>query len=368
MKFTIQKDEFLKFLQFADDIISTKNTMSILSNILLETSDGNLKIIATDIKTIIKINLNAQQIQPGSTTILARKLIEIIRELPNDDIEITLDNENFVNIKSKAINGNYKIKSIPKEDYPVIPEIKKDNIIHLPQQVLKRMIKKTIFAVSKDDTTQAISGVKLELKNNKLRFVATDARRLSLIDHLIETNVENLDAIIPFKVLSELLKILQDEGDIKIGITENQIYFEVGNIELISQLIDGKFPDYNQVIPTSFEKQVTFEKDKIFDAVRRVSTMANEKQTSKIIMRFSNNFLELFASDPDIGEGKESMQIEYNYDDFEIAFSSEFLIDAFKVIETDNLIMSFNNNLSAVLIKEEKNDNFICLVMPIRIN
>ena len=368
MKLIINKEKLLKALQLAEDIISAKNTMSILSNLLLETSDNNLIIISTDLETTIKTQLNSEVLKQGAITIFAKKLTEIIRELPNDDIEMNLDENKYLEIqsKSKQIKAKLRIKGISKEDYPVLPEFKKNKSITIPQKILKDMIRKTIFSVSKDEIQGTISGIKLELKDKKLRMVATDARRLALMDYKLDTNVVIEEVIIPQKVLTELLKILNDEGNIEINISEKQVYFKVDNIELISRLIDGKFPDYNQVIPNSFEKKIILPSEKVLNAIKRVSIMTSEKQTSKIIMKFTSNNLETIASDPDIGDAKESIDIIYDLEDFEIAFSSDFLLDAFKSIDTEKVFASFNSSTSAALLNEEKNDDFVCLIMPIR--
>ena len=248
-----------------------------------------------------------------------------------------------------------------------MPEVKKDKSITIPQNIFKLMIKKTIFSVSKDEIQGTISGIKLELKNKKLRLVATDARRLSLMDYRIDTDVEIPEVIIPQKVLSELLKILTDEGNVEISVSEKQIYFKIDNIELISRVIDGKFPDYNQVIPKTFEKKINLTTTRVFDAIKRISTMASEKQTSKIVMKFTNNNLEIIANDPDLGDARETIDIIYDLGEFEIAFSSDFLVDAFKSIDTEKVIASFNANTSASLLEEENNENFVCLIMPIRL-
>ncbi len=370
MKLVITKEKLLKSLQLAEDIISSKNTMSILSNLLLETIDNNLRIVSTDLETAITIHIASEIAEQGAITVYAKKFTEVIRELPNDDIEINVDEDKYIKIQSKneQVKAQFRIIGIPKNDYPVLPEFKKEKTITLPQDILKKMIRKSIFSVSKDEIQGTISGVKLELKDKKLRLVATDARRLSLIDYKLDTDLEIESIIIPQKVLSELLKILNDEGDVEISISEKQIYFKIDSIELISRLIDGKFPDYNQVIPNTFEKKIVLFTNKVLNAVKRVSTMASEKQTSKVILKFTNNHLDVIANDPEIGDAKEAIDIGYDLEDFEIAFSSEFLLDALKSMDTEKVIGSLNSNTSAVLIKEENNEDFVCLIMPIRIS
>lgn len=370
MKLIITKEKLLKSLQLAEDIISSKNTMSILSNLLLETLDNKLIIISTDLETVIKLHIDTDIIEEGAITVYAKKLADVIRELPNDDVEIQVNEEKYVEIqsKNKQVKAQFRIIGIPKKDYPVLPEFKKEKTITLPQKIFKSMIRKSIFSVSKDEIQGTISGVKLELADKKLRLVATDARRLSLIEHKVNTDLEIEGVIIPQKVLSELLKILNDEGDVDISISEKQVYFKIDNIELISKLIDGKFPDYNQVIPNTFEKKIILLTNKVLNAVKRVSTMASEKQTSKVILKFSNNQLEIIANDPEIGDAKELVDIVFDLEEFEIAFSSDFLLDALKSMDTEKIIVSLNNNTSAVLLKEENNEDFVCLIMPIRIS
>lgn len=370
MKLVSTKEKLLKSLQLAEDIITSKNTMSILSNLLLETVDSNLKIVSTDLETAIIIHINSEIQEEGAITVYAKKFTEVIRELPNDDIEIGVDENKYVKIesKNKQVKAQFRIIGIPKNDYPVLPEFKKEKTFSIPQNVLKTMIRKSIFSVSKDEIQGTISGVKLELKEKKLRLVATDARRLSLIDYKLETDLDIDGVIIPQKVLSELLKILNDEGDVEISISEKQVYFKIDNIELISRLIDGKFPDYNQVIPNTFEKKIVLYSNRVLTAVKRVSTMASEKQTSKVILNFEKGQLDVIANDPEIGDAKEIVDIVYEEDNFDIAFSSDFLLDALRSMDTEKIIVSLNSNTSAALIKEENNEDFVCLIMPIRIS
>lgn len=372
MNIIASKEKLLKAIQLAEDIITAKNTMSILSNILLETADGMLRITSTDLETAIKLLVPAEIKKEGAITVFAKRFSDIIRELPNDDIEIVADENKFVKIQSKndQVRAHFKLIGIPKSDYPILPEFKKEKSLRIPQKVFKAMIRKSIFSVSKDDVQVNISGVKLELKNKKLTLVATDARRLSLVSYDLESKIEVDEVIIPQKVLSEVLKVLGDEGDMEISVSEKQIYFRVEGIELFSRLIDGKFPDYQQVIPQNFKKKAFLFTQRMLNAVKRISIMTSEKQTSKIILKFAKASLEVRTQDPDIGEAKELVDnIVYDHEEtLEIAFSSEFLLDALKAVDSENLIFSMNTGISAVAIREEKNDNFLCLIMPIKLS
>ncbi len=370
MKVIASKENLSNALQLAEDIITAKTTMSILSNRLLETVDNHLRIISTDLEVAIKILVNADITEPGAITLYAKKLTDIVKALPNDDIEISINENHIATIKSKnkEVKAEFKIKGLPRNDYPVLPEIKKESTIKVPQKDLKSMIRKTIFAVSTEDIRSAINGVKLELKDKKLRFVATDGRRLALMEQEIDSELEINDVIIPHKVLNELLKILSDEGEMELSLSENQIYFKVGEIEILSRLIEGKFPEYTQVIPKQYEKKVVFFTNKMFNAIKRVSLLTAEKKTGRIKFSFNPNLLELSSSDPEIGEAKEEIEILYDYGEFEIAFSNEYLLDAVTAIDTEKFIMGFNSSESAAMVKEEGSDNFFCLIMPIRLS
>lgn len=369
MKFIASKENLLNALQLAENIITARTTMSILSNILLETIENQLRITSTDLDVAIKILINSEVINHGAITLYGKKLTDIVRALPNDDIEFTINENNIAIIKSKneEVKAEFKIKGMPKNDYTVLPEIKKKFTVKMAQKELKSMIRKSIFAVSTEDSRTAISGVKLELKEKKLKFVATDGRRLSFIESDIETDFEIDNVIVPHKVLSELLKILSDEGDIELSLSENLIYFKIGHIEFLARLIDGKFPDYTQVIPKNYERKVVFFTNKMFNAIKRVSLLTTEKRTGRVKFSFSKNRVELSSSDPEIGEAKEDVEILYDYDNFEIGFSSEYLIDSVTAVDTEKFIMGFNSPESAAMLKEEGSENFISLIMPMRL-
>jgi len=370
MKVIASKEKLANALQFAENIITAKTTISILSNILIETLDNHIRIVSTDLEVAIKILIKAEIVTPGSITLYAKKFTDIVKALPNDDIVISVDENNTATIKSKneEVKAEFNIRGIPKNDYPVLPEIKTDFSIELSQKDLSTMIRKTIFAVSTEGINSAINGIKLELKDKKIKFVATDGRRLALIENEVKTDNEMEGITVPHKVLSELLKILSDEGKIQMGLSKNQIYFKIGDIELISRLIDGKFPDYTQVIPKNYSKKVIFYTNKMVNAIKRVSIITTEGKSGKIKLSFKKNKLELKSADPEIGEAREEIEVVYDYEDFEIAFSSEYLLDFINSIDTEKLIMGFNESESAAMGKEESNDNFLCLVMPIKLN
>jgi DNA polymerase-3 subunit beta len=371
VKLTISKEKLLKFVQLAEAIVSSKTNLSILSNLLLETSENSLQITSTDLEILIKSNVEAEVQEQGSITVLAKKFVEVIKELPNDDIEIDSSGEdNYIKIqsKSKEINAKFRIIGLPKDDFPELPDFKKDKNMILDQKILKAMIRKTIIASSSEGMAGNLNGIKLELENENLRMVATDTRRLSLINYKLKGQLEIEGIIIPQKVLFELLKILGEEGIVEISVDEKQIFFKIDNIEIISRLIDGTFPDYNTVLPKSFEKNATIITSHIADAVRRVSVMADNKYTSKIVLDFSKNNMNIFSESSEIGNAKETIDIEYEQEDFKIAFSSDFLTDALKVIDTEKIIIKMNANVSPIIIYEENNENFTSLIMPIRID
>ncbi len=370
MKLTIPKEKLLKAVQISESIISAKTPISILSNILLEADNNTLTVSSTNLEIAIKSTVEAHNIVPGAITVHGKKFGDIIKELPDDDIEIWVDDEKNVFIKSKnqEIQAEFKVKGIPKTDFPALPEVSTEKEVKIPQSVLKNLIRKTIFAVSLEDTQTYLNGINIEIENKKIKFVATDGSRLAFAQAKIEADITEEGVIVPYKVFAEVLKILSEEGMATIKIGENQIYFKIGNVEIISRLIDGKFPDYQRVIPENFSKVVVLFTEKVLNAVRRVSLIPMKKTLIKVVFKFSKNKLRIWTSDPEIGEGKEDLEITYDYEDFEIAFSSNFIIDALKAIDTDQFYIKMNTNETAVMVNEINNEDFFCLIMPLRLS
>jgi DNA polymerase-3 subunit beta len=366
MKISCKKAELLENLQKIEGAVGVKTTLPVLSNFLLETSEKNLHLTATDLELTIKCNVeNINIIDGGEITIPAKKFIDIIRELPDSDIIIDVNEKNNITIKCDKII--YKIMGLPKSEYPPIMDPKKEAIgLKVNKATLKEMIKKTIFSVSSDDTRKILTGVLMVVENNEMKMVGTDGHRLAFIKSPVG-KADNTKIIIPTKVLNELQKFLkEDESDVDILIYENQITFKFDNLVITSRLIDGQYPSYEQIINRIFDKKVKVNTEILTKAVKRVSLLAVDK-SSAIKIKASDGKLMINATTADVGEAEEEIEADYKGEDITIAFNSKYVADVLKVIGTADVEMQLRDTMSAGLVKAPGADNYIYIIMPVRI-
>jgi DNA polymerase-3 subunit beta len=374
MKIIAPKENLANALLIAENIVASKVTKSILSNVLLETEDKKLKVISTNLDISIKIFVNAEIKREGGITLHAKTLTDAIKSLSQDDVLIEVNeatNQTIIKSMNEEDKIEYKMNGISKNDFPVFPALKSENVnqFTIPQKTLKDMIRKVIYAVSTEDAASSyrgISGVEMEIQNKYLKFAATDSIRLSTIRTPLDVDFELDNIIFPRKLLTELSKILSDEGEVNVGVTENFAYFKIGDIEIVSRLQEDKFPDYVNIIPKEYKMKVVFFTKKMASAIKRVSLISGTEK-AYVHLSFDKNKVYIISSDPEIGEAKEEMDIAYDYDKFEIRFNSQFLLDAINSIDTEQFVMGFNSPHSAAMIKEEGSDDFLGLIMPIRL-
>lgn len=372
MHIKCSKNDLMIALQTVFPAISTKSSLPILTNILLKiTNDGILNLIATDLEITIKTQLKAEILKVGEVTIPAKKLIDITRELGNEDIELKVNEDAKVSIKSGK--SKFSIMGITSEDFPAVPEFDYNNqkdLFFIDKNIFKDMIKKTSYAVSFDETRFVLNGILMKIENNKIIMVATDGRRLCYVDNNLE-NIEskNFEVIIPTRTVNELNKIIGmlNIEKIEIGIQDNQIAFNFDNNIIISKVIDGNFPNYNQVIPKNLDIEITLSKDELMSATRRVALLTSEK-TNSIKYSFWNNKLLISASTQGIGDAEDEIEIEYDKSVFEIAYNPNYILDFLKNIDEKEVVLQVSTPVNPGILKP-KNDavNYICVIMPMRI-
>jgi DNA polymerase-3 subunit beta len=371
MELTIQKQPLLDGLQMVQGIVEKKSSMPILSNVLLETIEEGIHIVATDLQIGLRLTCPARIKQPGGITVLARKFFEIIRELPDGDIYIRLNENNRLFISCKDIQ--YQLVGLPILDFPALPETEQNQLISLEGGLIKEMIQKTIFSISIEDTRYNLSGVyfePLELDGHKiLRMVATDGHRLSLLDKEIgEFNEEVFPkgVLLPRKAVSELLKILDKPGPIQFGFKENNGLIIKDQMLFIMRLLDRKFPDYNLVLPKKKDKIITIPKNDFLDSMRRMAVLSTDKYKGvKIIL--SKGKMDIQSINPEIGEAKESLSLEYQDEKVDIGFNPRYFIDALQVMNSDRVIMELNDGVSPAILKGEQDPGYLALIMPMKI-
>lgn len=369
MKITIDKDTILKAINIADSVISSKNINTILSNCLFQIQGDLLEIISTDNEMAVRTQLIIESNKDFSFTANGKKLSSIIRELPDEQISISVNDSLVINIKSQNIKGSYTLYGIDSAEYPKMPEINTENSIEIEQPILKEMIKKVIYAAATDTIKPVFNSIYfISEKPGTITAVATDSRRLSMITREIESDAFIGEGIIiPLKTINEVYKLLSSSGTCKISFDSKQCYFKINETEIISRVIDGQFPNYKQIIPKEYSHKSIIETSKILDSVKRTMIFTREP-ANKIILTFSKDLLNIEASTPELGQAEEELNIETdNKEKIFLGINSHFLLDTLKQVDAFTFICGITGQMSPITIIPEDDKNFISVIMPIQI-
>jgi DNA polymerase-3 subunit beta len=368
MNLTITKDQIIAGLQSVQNVVSTRTTLPILSNVLLRAEGSHLEITATDLDVTVACKVEAKVTKPGATTLPVKKLFGIVREL-NGDIEIETDEKNVASIRSGS--SFFKIHGLGADEFPPLPKFKDDKKVNLSQETIRSMLKKTSFAVSTDESRYVLNGIFISLKEGKMTFVATDGRRLALVDEEVDISEKSSgEFIVPAKAVNELTRLLQDKGTVEIKFGENQASFSLLNengfsVLLITKLIEGNYPNYRQVIPGEAKERISLGREEFQQALRRAEIMTSEKANS-VKLAFGRNNLTITANSPEVGEARETIAINYKGKEFAIAFNPRYLIDPLGALTEDEVFMELIDELSPGVVKI--NGPFLYVVMPMRLS
>lgn len=364
MKLVIAKDAVMSGLQMVHGVVSVRPTLPVLSNVLIQAKDNKLWLTTTDMEVTMRCAVEAQVGKAGSTTIPARRLLSIIRELPVDNIEIDVDDKNAASITCGS--AFFKINGLSDDEFPAMPKGEEGHTFSMEQKVLKDMLQKTFYAASNDETRFILNGTLMSFKGNKLTLVATDGRRLALAEHEMEFPKEaECEAIVPTKAVNELIRILQDEGVVKIHTGKNQASFEFDDVTLMTKLIEGTYPNFRQVIPAQCEQRIAVEREILLTALKRVALLTSEKSSS-IKLTFGKNKLKISASSPDVGEAHESVAIKYAGKEIQVAFNPDYIMEPLRNLVNDEIYVELTDDLSPGVIKCDV--PFIYVLMPMRIS
>jgi len=362
MKIKILKQTFLKNIQHVQNIISSKNSLPILSNILIEAEKNKVVLTSTDLDIGISSVLETEIEEEGAITVPAKRFNDIIKELPDEDISISTMKNNSMVIKcSKCF---FKIIGLPKEEFPKLPEFKDEPNIIIKQSVLKNMIGMTHFSMSHDDTRYVLNGSLFLFKDKKLTIVTTDGKRLSLIKKDIEKDGLNKVVIIPSKTIYELNRILGDEGDVKIIFSENQVKFDLKNITIISRLIEGDFPNYEQVVPKEPQEKIMIQRNQFLDGIKRAALFTTQDSQS-VKFEILKNKIVVSKSSPNIGEVREEMDTIYKGHEITVGFNPNYIMDVLKVIPLDEIALEVFGPDKPAVIRIE--DWFLYLALPMQL-
>ena len=370
MKINVDKESLLKSITIADSIVSSKNVNIILSNCLFNVMENQIEIISTDNEMIIKTRIEAISEGKVSFTANGKKFSGILKELPNDEVIIDINDMMLLNIKtaSKDIRGHYSLVGTTTENYPEILIFEEKEMIEIDQNTLREIIKKVMYAASHDTLKTIFNGILISVENGNIISVASDSKRLSMITKKLDSeNDVSGSFILPLKTANELLRLLGSAGKCRFSFNDRQCFFKIDNTEIMSRVIDGVFPDYKNVIPSDHSMDIVIETRKLINSVRRIMIFTKEP-TNKIICKFNANLLLIEASTPDLGEAEEELDIENNSSDsMMIGVNSQFLLDSLKEIDAFSIRCGLSGQMSPITLFPDDDSSYISVIMPIQI-
>jgi DNA polymerase-3 subunit beta len=369
MRININKDLLLKAIGIADSVISSKNVNTILSNCLFNVSSDQVEITGTDNEMAIKTKIEAVADSSFSFTANGKKFSSIVKELPDNDIVINIDDSQVIDIRSANIKGHYTLYGTVSDEYPELPPISMENSIEIEQAVLREMIKKVIYAAANDTIKPVFNSIYLISENpGSITAIATDSRRLSMITRNIDSEIiVGEGIIIPLKTINEVFRLLGNSGVCRISFDSNQCYFKIDDTEIISRIVDGQFPNYKQIIPKEYSLKAVVETSKILDSVKRAMIFTREP-AYKIVMTFNKEVLKIEANTPELGKAEEEISFESDSKDKVIlGINAQFLLDTLRQVNSYSFVCGITGQMSPVTIIPEDDKNYISVIMPIQI-
>lgn len=368
MKITCSKESLIKILGTCGNVISTKNNISILSNVLIEAKDSRVKIKARETTMDFFGDIGADITKEGAVSVYCDRLYSIIRKLPGDEIVIESNKEHLVTIQPVGNNNIiYHLKGVNAEKFPPIKTIEDIDFFSIKQSLFIEMINKTKFAVSITENRRFVSGILFEKYEDTLRMVATDGKRMAFIKKAVDLpNLENVNIIVPPKVLLEVVKLCSGNGDVLIALTKENIYINIDNSYFISNLLEAVFPPYEKVIPKNQDKFFKINRKEFNDSIDRISLLG-DKESHKIILSVDQERMKIFTENITLGSGEEIIPVEYEFEPIKIAFNYVYLLEVLAVLKNEKVVIRFNNPKGTITIHEENDNDYICIMIPMSI-
>jgi len=376
MKVKVPRTHLLDHLQMSQNIVERKTTLPILSHILMETQAEQLKLSSTDLEVGVTDLCKAEILEEGNTTVHARKFFEIVRELPESDIELILKDEN---LEIRSGRSRFKLRSLSPDEFPKIPPVQSSDSVLLKGNILQEMIQKVAISVSVDETRYTLTGLLTQMEaqeeNTVFRMISTDGHRLSFCERTLEEtkclpsmggsqDQENKDIILPKKAVQEMRRLTEGGEDLEFGISQENAFVRKENFSMIMRLVQGKFPDYNAVIPGKVTKTISVNAQQLEEALRRVSLLSTDKARGARFVMESGK-MTIFSNSPEIGEAEEEVDLEYKGDPFELSFNIRYLLDFLPMAKGD-VDLEFGEDLRPCVIRERSDQRSFYIVMPLR--
>lgn len=363
MKIRVEKSSFLEALLNVSNAVQARNALQILSNALFVADEGTLTIATTNIDLSIKCSIAAKVDEAGATTLPIKRLIGIVRELGDSEIEIEVDEKDCASLRSGS--SFFRIVGISKEDFPKFPELENKVAFTLGAGIFREMLRKTAYAASEDESRHIITGILLAFRDGKVTVVATDGRRLALVEQELEFPAElERDVVLPAKSVAEIMRMIKDDGEISIFVDAKMALFQYGGTTLATKLIEGAFPNYRQVIPQSFIERVELNREEFLAAMRRVSVISSEDRSVPARLTFKGAELTISMENPDVGESKETVAIRYGGRDMEFDFNPEYVMAPLRNIETNDVAIEIATERGPAIFKCDL--PFLYVLMPVR--
>ncbi|MCM8779634.1 MAG: DNA polymerase III subunit beta [Candidatus Omnitrophica bacterium] len=362
MKFKVLKEDFIKGISIIQNAVDLKSTLPILSNILLEIEGKNLRLTTTDLNLGISCILPVETLENGAVAVPAKRFSDIIKELPEQEVNVTAKKNNLVIVETK--NCQFKLMGLAREEFPKLPDFKDKEVMEISQEGLKKLLYLVVFAASSDETRYILNGVLFQINKDLLSLVATDGRRLAVATKkLPRALAQNISIIIPIKAVHELIRNLADEGQLSLVLNQNQAMFILGKVIIVSRLLEGEFPDYQAVIPAPSENKIKLDRNQFLQAVRRAAILSTPDFQAVKLEIFKNRIV-VSKSTPDVGESREEVSIEYSGKELVVGFNPAYLIDVLKNLEEETVILEVSAADKPAVIRKE---NYLYIVLPMRL-
>jgi DNA polymerase-3 subunit beta len=365
MKVICDKEKLLIGINVVQKAVSSKSTLPILEGILIETQEQSIKLTGNDLELGIEYIVECEVKEKGSTVVDARMFGEIIRKLPDYSIEITVDENNLMKIE--CFDSYYKLSTMNSEEFPKLPELNINQSLKIRQNLLKDMLKRVVFAVSVDENRPIFTGCLIDSSKGELNIVAVDGFRLALQNYKQENSQDEFRAIIPGRILNEIIKILdENEEEMNIGLSKNQAVFEMKNCRAVTRILEGEFLNYKNTIPVEKDTRVAVKTNNILMALERVSLITKEEKKYPVKMSIDSNKM-VITCNVETGDAREEMPIDKNGKNIEIGFNPRYFLDSLKSIKEEEINIDFGTNISPCVIRPVEGEGFIHMILPVRI-
>jgi len=364
MEVHVDRDAFIRGLQMAHNVVEPRQTLPVLANVLLEAQGDSLRMTATDLEVSVRVTGPAKVVKPGTITISARKLMEIVKELPAAPLALKVQENAWVALRCAGVS--YRLVGLTPEEFPAVGDGASSGWLTLDGKILREMLAQTTFAISHDESRYALNGVLFAVHDKELRMVATDGHRLALAVRQLPVAGPATSGIVPRKAVQEVARIVGSGEEVQIAISDNQFMLRMPNVLLMARLIEGTFPNYEQVVPRAHPHRVTLSRAALTAALRRVSVLSEER-TKPVRFLLSPGLLKLTANSPDYGEAEEQMEAQFAGEEISIGFNSRYVLDALGAQTGEQVLIELKDGLSPGVFKSFEDEGSLCVIMPMRI-